>query len=204
MKKLLFVISLFSFASLTVFSQENSDLEPRFDETSNSAIGNPNSACNSVSEPFYKFICSFRDDDDFRAERIDLNDNIYIEDFFTYADAEDLSIDDNFAFYEDSWVIDIDEETSEPVFSSYSASWFNVGKNKVCYARGEACDDGSIDAVVIYVFEFKGDKWYLINYFEHRSYYDGDDEQQDDEETDDDEVEVLLEEEDDEEEDDEE
>ena len=161
MKKIgLMILFLSAFAS-SALAQVG--LNPRFDEQSNAAIGEANSSCNVVSEPFYKFICSFRDDEDFRNERININVNYEVEDYETMG-ADDVPDENSFEFFEEAYNIDIDNDA--PTYLVYSASWFDVTGNRVCYARGEACDDGTIDAEVIYIFEFKAGKWYLTSYLE--------------------------------------
>ena len=161
MKKigLLLVLFVMSTVSATIVAQ---DIDSRFDAVSNGAIGDVNSSCNKVLEPFYKFICSFRDDEEFRAERINLN-VLELEGYVSKDNAEDVS-EGSFEFYEEAWYLDI--EDGMPSYTSFSASWFDVSGNKACYARGEACEDGSIEAEVIYIFECIDGKWFLTSYLE--------------------------------------
>lgn len=161
MKKIGLVILFLSAFVSSAFAQV--ELNPRFDEQSNSAIGEANSSCNVVSEPFFKFICSFRDDEDFRNERIKINVEYEVEDYETMG-ADDVPEENSFEFFEEAYNIDI--ENDAPTYLVYSASWFDVTSKRVCYARGEACDDGTIDAEVIYIFEFNAGKWYLTSYLE--------------------------------------
>lgn len=165
---LVFIMGVYS----TSLANEN-DLDPRFDAASNGAVGNPTSLCNSVSEPFYQFICSFRDDEDFRAERIDLDADFEIEDYVTM-EATDVPEDNSFEFYEEAWYIDVEDDN--PTYTSFSASWFDASRSRVCYARGEGCEDGSIEAEVIYIFEFKNGQWFLTSYLEAASDEDGEEE----------------------------
>ena len=161
MKKIGLVMVLLSAIASTSFAQV--ELNPRFDAQSNGAIGDVNSDCNVVSEPFFKFICLFRDDEDFRNERININIDFEVEDYETMG-ADDVPEENSFEFYEEAYNIDIEDDA--PTYSSFSASWFDVTGNRAFYARGEACEDGSIEAEVIYIFEYKNGKWFLTNYLE--------------------------------------
>ena len=90
----LVILFLSAFVS-SAFAQV--ELNPRFDEQSNAAIGEANSSRNVVSEPFFKFICSFRDDEDFRNERIKINVEYEVEDYETMG-ADDVPEENSFEF----------------------------------------------------------------------------------------------------------
>lgn len=148
--------------SSTMFAQEADEINPRFEATSNEAVVDVNSSCNKGAEPFWEFIISFVNDEDFRASRIALTPNDLGD--FVAMEAEDVPENETFEFFEESWLLV--EEEGAPSFTCLSASWFDVAANKVCYARGEACEDLTIDATNIYIFTRVNGKWHLTNYLE--------------------------------------
>lgn len=146
--------------SLNSYAQDVTDFNPRFDDESNRKIVDAKSACNIGKEPFFKFLCKFREDDLFRQQRTELSEESMFG--LIAINEEDLSDDELFEIFEEQWIII--EEEGEPEYYPLTASWFDVSGDRVCYAEGMTCEDMSIEIDFVYIFERIDDKWYLVAY----------------------------------------
>lgn len=148
------IIVAFLVLNINVALIANTTLKPRYDSISCDMIVDINSPCNKGSEPFFKFLCKFRDNEDFRNQRLNL----------TEEELEALPIDEQFEIFEENWVL-IDDD-GEPSYIPISASWFNVSANVVYYADGESNENQLITVAQIYKFERVEGKWYLTQLLE--------------------------------------
>ncbi len=157
--KLILLIQIIC-CSLNSYAQDLTDFYPRFDDESNRMIVDTKSVCNIGKEPFFKFLCKFREDDLFRQQRTELTGKSMFG--LIAINEEDLSDNEFFEIFEEQWIL-IDED-GEPEYYPLTASWFDVSGDRVCYAKGVTCEDMSIEIDFVYIFERIDDKWYLVAY----------------------------------------